>query len=237
MDGRQAETAASVNIGLKGLTTKKVKSLRDTAVDTIREAIISGELAPGVHLKERELSAIMGISTTPIKEALRVLEQIGFVTTIPRKGTFVSDIVNTLSEFFMIRANLEGLAARFAAEKVSDLQIETLRGIINRMKTLVDSGDTEQLEPLNTRFHGTIHQFSENPMLTQILGNITSVDRSFRRRALQYEGEVELGFYEHRGICEAICSRNGELAELRMREHIFRTTGKVLKNLNANHHR
>ena len=206
------------------------------AMESIRESIVKGDFEPGQRLNERELSAAMGISTTPIKEALRLLEQMGFVKTRPRKGTFVSDVVNSsLSEIFMIRANLEGLAARFAATKITPECTHTLKTLLAEMKELAAEGNAEKLEPLNTSFHAAIHEFAENPMLTQALANILSMDRAFRKRALQYQGELELGFFEHQGIGDAVCSGNAEFAELRMRSHILRTAEKVLHHMEKSH--
>ncbi len=95
----------------------KIESLRDIATVSLRDAIISGTLKPGEHLKERDLSDKMGISTTPIKEALRILSYEGLVETVPRKGTYVSELVNSsIEEVLLLRANLEGLSAFLAAD-------------------------------------------------------------------------------------------------------------------------
>ena len=97
-----------------------VRSLRDRAYDDIREAILTGALRPGERIKERDVAAQMGISTTPVKEALRRLEQDGLVVSQPRRGAVVGPLVLTPpEEILKIRAHLEGLAARFAAEKMT----------------------------------------------------------------------------------------------------------------------
>src|SRR6266571_7047058 len=98
----------------------EVRSLRDRAYDDIREAILGGALRPGERIKERDVAAQMGISTTPVKEALRRLEQDGLVVSQPRRGAIVGPLVTTRpEEILAIRAHLEGLAARLAAEKMS----------------------------------------------------------------------------------------------------------------------
>jgi len=117
------------------IDNEQLKSLRDIAVESIREAIIGGLFKPGEHLKERELSQAMGISTTPIKEAFRILGHEGLVVTVPRKGTYVSEVVqSSMEEILMIKANLEGLCARLAAMKITDAELQALTATLRRME-------------------------------------------------------------------------------------------------------
>src|SRR5699024_9298590 len=99
----------------------------EIVVESLREAIVTGQLKPGEHLIERDLSEQMGISTTPIKEAFRILGNEGLVITIPRKGTYVSELVETnIKEVSMLRAVIEGLSAELAAVKINEEQIKKL---------------------------------------------------------------------------------------------------------------
>ncbi|WP_421617067.1 GntR family transcriptional regulator [Brevibacillus sp. TJ4] len=211
------------------IEAEKVKSIRDIAVESLREAIISGKLKPGDHLKERELSQAMGVSTTPIKEALRILGHEGLVETIPRKGTFVSELVNTtIEETLMLRASLEGLCARLAAIKITPEELKALEQKVTLMESLKETAP-DQLVHENTAFHTMIRQIAKNPMIYNILLNISAFDTAFRKRALQYRVEVQEGYVEHREIFEAIRQGDPDLAEMRMKKHIMRTTENVLR--------
>ncbi|MFM1652540.1 GntR family transcriptional regulator [Brevibacillus sp. B_LB10_24] len=212
------------------INTQDVKSLRDIALDSLREAIIGGVLKPGSHLKERELAKMMGISTTPIKEALRMLSHEGLVETLPRKGTYVSPVVDSsIEEMLLLKANLEGLMAKLAATKITDEEIAELSKQVERMEELSKQQDTNRLAEENSRFHTLINTFAKNTFIFQMLMNVNAFDRAFRKRALKYGNEVEEGLSEHKKVFEAIKNRNPELAEIQMKNHIIRTAENVLK--------
>ncbi|GAB7387011.1 GntR family transcriptional regulator [Bacillaceae bacterium] len=211
---------------------ESVKSLRDIALEKIRSAIIAGEFKPGDHLKERELAQAMGISTTPIKEALRILNHEGLVETLPRKGTFVSKMVDSsIEEVLMLKANLEGFCARLAAVKMTEGELQALESQVRRMEQLMQQKEKEQLVEANTQFHMMIRSAAKNPIIYQMVMNVVAFDKAFRSRALQYHVEIEEGFTEHKLIFEAIRQRDPDLAEARMKAHIMRTAENVLKNL------
>ncbi|NEU32259.1 GntR family transcriptional regulator [bacterium LRH843] len=209
--------------------TKNIKSLRDVALEFLREAIFIGYYKPGDHLKEREISKLLGISTTPVKEALRILGHEGIVETIPRKGTFVSELIDTsIEEFMMLKAELEGLASRLAALKITDHEIEGLSKQIEIMRALTHSGDHENIVRENFKFHMLIREAAKSPMLCITVNNVVAFDNAFRKRALRHQVEIEEGFLEHKKIYEAIKDRNADLAEDVMKNHIMRTAAHVL---------
>ncbi|MBP1933873.1 GntR family transcriptional regulator [Ammoniphilus resinae] len=221
-------------MAIKRIEPGEIKSLRDIVLESLRDAIISGELKPGEHLKERDLAGQMGISTTPIKEALRILGHEGLVETVPRRGTFVSTMVDSsVEELLMLKASLEGLSARLAAMKMSEEEMEDLRRQIQLMEKLSCAKEEkrEQLTEENENFHVMIRAGAKNSIITQMIMNVVAYDQAIRKRALQFNVEVEEGFSEHRQIYEAIQERNAELAEQRMKNHIMRTAENVLKNL------
>lgn len=210
----------------------QMKSLRDMVTETLREAIMAGSLEPGEHLKERELSEKMGISTTPIKEALRILSHEGLVETIPRKGTYVSEAANSsIEEVLLLKANLEALCAYLAAHKMTDAEIGQLAKQVDVMRELADQKDAEKLQIVNSQFHALIRKGSKNPLIYKMVENVISFDQSFRKRALKQPVEIEEGFREHQSIFKAIKDRDADLAEKRMRAHIYRTAQNVLKHL------
>lgn len=206
-----------------------VRPIREVVLESLREAIINGHFKPGDHLVERELAKKMGISTTPIKEAMRVLEYEGLVTRIPRKGTYVSENVNTtIKEILLLRASLEGLAAKLAALKATEEQIARLEALLKQMDVLSRNKNNTELTKLNSEFHNLITEMCQNRMITNILKTIRSFDLAFRKRALQHDEQIDKGFAEHKGIFEAIIAHQPELAEQRMKEHIYRTINEVL---------
>lgn len=204
--------------------TIQTKSIRDVVYERLKDAIISGQYKPGHHLKERELAKLYGISTTPLKEALRRLEQEGLVTTSARRGTFVSsDIMNSVEEINWARSALEGVAARLAALKISDDEISQLGAVVDQMKLFTEQKNVEQLLSLNADFHKRIRTYAKNNYIYQQIEAIHSFDRSFRRQALSHEDELERGFLEHVQIYRQICARNADEAEHAMISHIRRT--------------
>lgn len=229
--GRETEFAANDNGSPGTIQRVHVPSLRDVAIESIRDAIVSGHFGPGQTLRERALAEQLGISTTPIKEALRILVQQGLVTTVPRRGNFVSIQVDSLlAEVSMIRAQLEGAAARLAALKATDADLELLQAQLGVMQKLSceEVPDVSALFEANTLFHGTVRAIARNSMITQFLQAVSDLDRSFRQRALEVNGEVTQGFREHSGIYEAIAAKDPDVAELHMRRHITEAAGRVL---------
>ncbi|MGM7720757.1 GntR family transcriptional regulator [Metabacillus sp. Hm71] len=219
----------SINSDLFSLKTEQVKSLRDIVVESLREAIVTGRFQPGEHLKERELSEIMGVSTTPIKEAFRMLGYEGLVETVPRKGTYVSDLAETsIQEVQMLRSAVEGVCAKLAAMKLTEKDEMALKQQIEKMERLLKENKVDQLVEENTKFHRLIKEAAKSPMVSQVSDNISSFDKAFRKRALMEQSELQSGFSEHKKIVEAILSRDPELAEKVMKQHILRTAQDVL---------
>ncbi|WP_185970872.1 GntR family transcriptional regulator [Alkalicoccobacillus porphyridii] len=208
-----------------------IKSLREIAVEKIKEAIVSGHFLPGDHLKERELSQLMGISTTPIKEAFRILGNEGFVKTVARKGTYVSEYANTsIEEILLLRASIEGLCCRLAVMKMSDSDLTLLGQQVEKMNQLKEDEDVEALVQQNTAFHEMIVHFADNAMIKNMLDNVRAFDQAFRKRALSYQKEIIEGYAEHMAIFEAIKKRDANQAEQRMKQHILRTTEFILSD-------
>lgn len=206
-----------------------VPSLRERVYDTLRDAIIGGRLKPGQRLKERDVAAQMCISTTPVKEALRRLEQEGLVDSRPRQGGVVSTVALTsVREIVEIRAGLESLGARFASEKMTELDFAALRQQLERMRELTDAGAIDELVTANAAFHRLIRDAARNHFVTAFGAAIGPFDRSVRRAALRYHDEAERGYREHFAIAEALQRGAGGQAEQMMRSHIMRTVRFVI---------
>ncbi|SFO95851.1 GntR family transcriptional regulator [Salibacterium halotolerans] len=210
--------------------TTNTQSLRQLAVDTIREAIVMGYYKPGEALRERQLSEKMNISTTPLKEAFRTLEYEGLVVTVPRKGTFVSNMADTkVEEVLMLRASVEGLCARLAAEKMTENEQEHMKQQLHRMDDMKKEHRVKELVEENTLFHQMVVTYARSPMLEQTWNTVAAFDRAFRKLALQQDKEQDEGLLEHWRIFQAMENRDGETAEQEMRNHILRTMDQVMK--------
>jgi DNA-binding GntR family transcriptional regulator len=202
-----------------------VRSLRDRAYDDIREAILTGALPPGERIKERDVAAQMGISTTPVKEALRRLEQDGLVVSQPRRGAVVGPLVQTSpAEILQIRADLEGYAARLAAEKMSSTDKRTLAAELDALEALaVESPEDRAIVAEGTNaWHHSIRTGADNVFLERFLDTLAPFDRTIRVKSTLDPVEWALDREEHRQIMNAILAGDGESAERVMHDHIHR---------------
>ncbi len=208
----------------------ETRLVRDVVYEKIKEAILTERYKPGDHLVEREIASQFNISTTPLKEAIGLLKQEGLVITRPRVGTFVSnDIMNSLEEINLVRAALEGVAARLAATKITEDEIQQLRDVIKEMEVYTKKQDIEKIIDLNAHFHKLIRTFAKNNYVSKQIEAIHSYDRHFRRIALSQAGELNHALKEHKQIFEKIAARDLDKAEEAIRNHIHLTTIRVKK--------
>lgn len=196
------------------------KPLREVVFESLREAIMSGILEPGERLMENQLAEELGVSRTPVREAIRKLELENFVVMIPRKGAYVAGVsLKDIAEVFEIRSALEGLAAGLAAERITDDELEQMeRALFYR----VDEGepDIEQLVKADTDFHALVYKASHNVRLIQILANLREQIQRFRTTSLAVPGRMKHAIDEHRWIVEALRNHDSEEAQSLAIAHI-----------------
>lgn len=203
----------------------RFKSLEDLTVEALREAILDSRYEPGEHLRERELAESFGVSTTPVKEALRRLEVEGLVHRIPSRGAFVTNSLATfIAEIGLLRSSLEGTAAYLAASKATDADIVQLRNQIALMEQHTTTGEVAAAAEANEEFHALIHAVANNHFLWQMSMMVRSYDHATRLQALSGENEPARALLEHKAIYYAIADKNPQQAESKMREHVLRTT-------------
>lgn len=197
-----------------------VRSLRDLAYDEIRDAILTGTLAPGHRIKERDVAAQMGISTTPVKEALRRLEQEGLVVSQPRRGAVVSTLARIpVDEILELRGMLEAMAARLAATRMTDTDLDQLQALVDEMTRL-----TREMKEPQTRiedvtvFHYLIRAGSGNAFIARFVETLLPFERIHRPEYLD-PGEAGRILEEHRAIAAALVARDAERAGQLMAEH------------------
>jgi len=197
------------------------KPLRELVLEAIREAIINGSLAPRERLMEIQLAEELGVSRTPVREALRKLELEGFIVMVPRKGAYVADLsFKDIADVFEIRAALESLAAGLAAERITDEEIEEMERSLVEKGDAINHNDHEKLVEVDTRFHETMYKSSRNDRLVTIINNLREQIQRFRSTSLSFPGRMQKSLEEHRSILEAIESRDIQLAKQLAQEHI-----------------
>ncbi|WP_273265143.1 GntR family transcriptional regulator [Flexistipes sinusarabici] len=199
------------------------KPLRERIADRLRSDIIKGTYKDGERLVEPKLAEMLGISRTPIREALRQLENEGFVEIVPRKGAVVKELtLKDIDDLYAIKANLEGLAAKQATENISEKDIEKLKNI-NEKFYKISSGKTNIVEEYlkyNLDFHNMFIVLSKNHKLIEILKGL---DKNFQRLKsilVSKSDRAEEARREHDEIIKAFATKDPDLAEKTVRWHI-----------------
>ncbi|MCC7164857.1 MAG: GntR family transcriptional regulator [Anaerolineae bacterium] len=197
-------------------------SLKDHAYQRIKDAILTLQLKPGAPLVEAELAERLGVSKTPVRDALLELRREGLVTKIPYSGTFVSEITpKDTREIIEIRAVLEGLAARLATPRLSETDLVYLESLIDRELDAIDAGNIELATQLNGEFHKIILAQVENQRLVALVENFEDQLQRFRMLSSQLNGRLRKSAEEHRRVLGALCSRDADRAEEFFREHLL----------------
>lgn len=211
------------------------KPLREIVFETLREAIISGVLKPGERLMEVQLAEEMGVSRTPVREAIRKLELEGFVVMVARKGAYVAGIsVKDVTDVFEIRAALEGLAAYLAAGRATEEELEEMERVLVAKSAFLEASDLDSLVEKDTQFHELLYRSSRNQRLIQILSNLREQINRFRAVSLASPGRGKEALEEHKKILEAVASRDAELAQKLGQEHIENAENALLNTMRNN---
>lgn len=206
------------------------KPLRELVLEAIREAIINGTLKPRERLMEIQLAEELGVSRTPVREALRKLELEGFIVMVPRKGAYVADFsFKDIADIFEIRAALEGLAAALAAERITDEELENMERLLVEKAEAIAQQDIEKLVEVDTKFHDALYQASRNERLSTIISNLREQIQRFRATSLAYPGRGKKSLDEHRNIVEAIQSRDVQLARQAAQDHIENAENSMIE--------
>lgn len=195
--------------------------LRDVVFESLREAIIKQILKPGERMMEIQLAEEMGVSRTPIREAIRKLEQEGFVIIIPRKGAYVAEIsLKDIHELFEIRAALEGLASSLAAERATREELEEMEKLLVNQNEHLNSENISNTVRADINLHDLIYKAARNERLFGILNNLRKQAHRFRLASMSMPGRKIKALVEHKRIVEAIGARNAELAKVVSEQHI-----------------
>ena len=206
--------------------------LRDVVFNTLRQAILRGEMEPGERLMEIQLADKLGVSRTPIREAIRKLELEGLVIMIPRKGAEVAHITEKdMRDVLEVRAALEELAATLACRNVTPERIEELKMANKRFEAAIISKDVVAIVDADVNFHDIIYAMTDNQRLIQIINNLREQMYRYRLEYIKDEDKRQILIVEHEHILAAIKAHNIAEAKNAAREHIDNQEITVSKNI------
>ena len=189
--------------------------------DRIRDQIYQRELTPGDAIDEMALCERFGISRTPLREALKVLNSEGLIELIPRRGSFVRSMdVEELNELFPVMVVLEGLCAREAVENCEPKDLQQLEKMHEKLESFAKQGDVDGYYEQNFVFHQAIQDLSGNKWLQRVIGDLRKVLRLARHMQLTMPGRLEASLEEHRQIMQAFIKNDPDMADQNMQNHL-----------------
>ena len=202
------------------------------AFERIQNDILSGRYAPGENLTEVKLAEELGISRTPVREALRQLATEGLLVMEPNRGVFVRGIrAADVRDVYAIRATLEGMAVRWAVERMDDAGMDELLEKTGLMEFYLKRGGLEKLGGLDIQFHETVYKLSQSEILMRTLGALESFVQRARIISIRSPERATLAVNEHIAIAMAIKARDAEKASRLMEDHIRHAMTNIEKSL------
>lgn len=212
-------------------TILEVLPLRDQVADIVRRMILRGQLLPDERISERQIGKMLGISTTPVKEAFRTLQAEGLIHSEPRVGSFVSPIPRDhMYQIVAMRGALEGVAANFAAANHTPEELAGMTACMTAVKKLLkDKSDPLLVAAQNAKFHEILRNACRNNYLITLILTMRSIDKTFREMSLAIdEQETRRAYAEHSAILQAVAARDSGQSELLMNRHIRRVAQSVV---------
>ena len=195
--------------------------LRDVVFNTLREAILKGDLKPGERLMELQLASKLGVSRTPIREAIRMLEQEGLAVTTPRKGAEVAKMtLKDMEDVLEIRDALDELAVRIACQKISDEQLKQLEDMKELFEKSTQTGNVKKIAEADVTFHDVIYEATGNPKLVTLLNNLREQVYRYRVEYIKDPKNYPTLIAEHEAILESLKNRDVKNAVEAMHVHV-----------------
>ncbi len=209
---------------------QKPVGLTDWAYERIKGSILNLDYVPGAQLQIERLSDLLGISRTPIREALLRLEQDGLVRVAPRVGYFVSDVSRRdLEELYEIRELLESRAIKQSVENMTDDDLDRIDQLLEASAAAVDENNIDRFLEIEIDFHNFLTYHSGNQRLISILESFQDLTYRWRKLSLRSAESPKLSLVEHEVIADAVRNRDGELASRLMSEHICKARDRILQ--------
>lgn len=212
-----------------GVKMDEYLPLRDVVFNTLRQAILRGELKPGTRLMEIQLANKLGVSRTPIREAIRKLENEGLVLMTPRKGAEVAEITEkNMLDVLEVRKTLEELAAALACERITKQQIKELYAAEENFEKALSNREVTEIAEADVVFHDVIFAATDNQRLVNLLYNLREQMYRFRVEYLKELENYPVLIAEHKQLIEAITGGQKEIAKATIAKHIDNQVQTVL---------
>lgn len=206
------------------------RPLGEIVYEALHDAIINQLMKPGERLMETDLAEEMGVSRTPVREAIRKLELEGYVVMIPRKGAYVAGLsIKDINEVFEIRGALEALAAGLAAQRATQEEIEEMQRNVFMEAAHWETSDLIKTIELDTKFHELIYSTSRNSRLLVMIKELRDQVQRFRTTTLAVPGRMKFALDEHKRIVEAIAERDVLEARKAAHDHIESAENALLE--------
>lgn len=219
---------------LAPIKSDNYQPLREVVCETLREAIRTGVLKPGDRLMEIQLSEELGVSRTPVREAIRKLELEGYVIMMPRRGTYVASLsIRDINEVFEIRTSLDSLASGLAAERITDEELRRLKRLLVLIGEYIEENDMDKIVETDMEFHDLLYQASRNTRLVGIIFNLREQLTRFRSTSMSYPGRLQETLEEHRRIVEAIADGDVKRAQKAAEDHMEKSEQTLLISMES----
>lgn len=212
----------------------QVQPLHEHVAHRIREMIRKGVLNKGDRIAEKDLCTSLGVSRTPLREALRFLTSEGLITILPHRGAYVAEpSMDEIREMFEVMTLLEGNCAAMAARKISDSDLQKLEKLHEKLEQHFAARNPEKYLDVNQKFHSMLQEMAGNKVLNDVVNGLRQKIVLYRYRQLYQPDRFEASISEHRALMDALRKRDPAAAENLMRQHLTNQC-EALKNVYEN---
>lgn len=206
--------------------------LRDVVFNTLRQAILTGELKPGERLMEIHLANRLGVSRTPIREAIRKLELEGLVTMIPRRGAEVAQITEkSMNDVLEVRRAMDALCVELACERISPEELDSLKRACEGFEQAVKTKDVKKIAQADVALHDIIVKATGNQRLVQLVNNLSEQMYRYRFEYIKDTSQHSRLIEEHRIIYESIVKKDKETASQAAKMHIDNQEKAIIRQI------
>lgn len=212
----------------------KTTSLADQVFERLENDILFGVYPRGTVLTELRLVEELGVSRTPIREALRRLEQEHLIENSAKGSVVLGVTREDLLDILDIRLNVGGLAAYYAAQNATDQEIEDMRHVLDLQEFYYNKGDIDHIRQMDDQFHEMVCRFSRHTVISDVLMPLHRKTMRYRRAAIDQHKSTREVLNEHRAIFDALAAHDAELAQMRTVEHIRNARARMLERIKQN---
>ncbi len=207
----------------------KTVSLADQVFEHLETNILSGKYARGEVLTESKLSAELGVSRTPIREALRRLEQEHLIEESGKGSVVIGITEKDLEDIYVIRAQLEGLVAAMAAENRTEEQLVALKEVLELQEFYLEKKDADRIKQMDNKFHNRVYELSGSMVFYDTLLPLHKKAQKYRKASVESNSRADASVKEHRKVYEAIVKGDAELAAEAAKQHVLNAYNHIKK--------